>query len=43
MMDKLSKALTPGVLKALDKQPESVRARLRDALNEIVEKLDGNI
>jgi len=43
MMDKLSKALTPKLLKAMDQQPESVRAKLRDALNEIVEKLDGNI
>lgn len=43
MMDKLNKALSPKLLKAIDKQPESVRARLRDALNEIVEKLDGNI
>lgn len=43
MMDKLNKALTPQLLKAIEKQPESVRARLRDALNEIVEKLDGNI
>ena len=43
MMDKLNKALTPKLLKAIDKQPDSVRARLRDALNEIVEKLDGNI
>ena len=43
MMEKLSKALTPRVLKALDKQPESVRVRLRDALHEVVEKLDGNI
>ena len=43
MMDKLNKALTPKLLKAIDKQPESVRARFRDALNEIVEKLDGNI
>jgi hypothetical protein len=43
MMDKLNKALTPKLLKALDKQPESVREKMRDALNEIVEKLDGNI
>lgn len=43
MMDKLSNALTPKLLKALDKQPESVREKLRNALNEIVEKLDGNI
>lgn len=43
MMDKLNKALTPKLLKAIDQQPESVRARLRDALHEIVEKLDGNI
>ena len=43
MMDKLNKALTPKLLKAIDTQPESVREKLRDALNEIVEKLDGNI
>ena len=43
MMDKLNKALTPRLLKALDAQPESVREKMRDALNEIVEKLDGNI
>ena len=43
MMDKLNKALSPKMLKALDKQPESVRTRLRDALNEIVEKLEGNV
>ena len=43
MMDKLNKALTPKLLKALDQQPESVREKMRDALNEIVEKLDGNI
>lgn len=43
MMDKLSRALTPKLLKALDKQPESVRERMRDALNDIREKLEGTL
>ena len=43
MMDKLSKALTPKLLKALEKQPASVRARLRDALKELVETRAGNL
>ena len=43
MLDKLSKALTPKLLKALDKQPESVKERLRDALTDIREKLEGSL
>ena len=43
MLDKLNKALTPGLLHALDGQPESVREKLRDAMNEIVEKLEGTL
>jgi hypothetical protein len=43
MLDKLNKALTPKLLKALDKQPESVRERLNDALQDIREKLEGNL
>jgi hypothetical protein len=43
MLDKLNKALTPKLLNALDKQPESVRERLNDALQDIREKLEGNL
>ncbi len=43
MLDKLSKALTPKLLKALDNQPESVKERLRDALNDVREKLEGSL
>ena len=43
MMDKLSKALTPKLLKALDNQPESVKERLRDSLSDIREKLEGSL
>jgi len=43
MLDKLSKALTPRLLNALDKQPESVRERLRDSLTDIREKLEGSL
>lgn len=43
MLEKLNKALTPGLLHALDGQPESVREKLRDAMNEIVEKLEGTL
>lgn len=43
MLDKLSKALTPKLLKSLDKQPASVKEKLRDALEEIREKLEGSL
>ena len=43
MLDKLSKALSPKLLKALDKQPDSVKEKLRDALEDIREKLEGNM
>lgn len=43
MLDKLSRALSPKLLKALEKQPESVREKLRESLNDIVEKLEGNL
>jgi hypothetical protein len=43
LMDKLSKALTPKLLRALPKQPESVRERLREALDDIREKLEGTL
>jgi hypothetical protein len=43
MLDKLSKALSPKLLKALDKQPDSVKEKLRDALEDIREKLEGSL
>jgi hypothetical protein len=43
MLDKLNKALTPGLLHALEGQPESIREKLRDSMNEIVEKLEGTL
>lgn len=41
MLEKLNKALTPKLLKALDKQPDAVRERLNEALQDIREKLEG--
>ncbi len=43
MLDKLNKALTPKLLNALDQQPESVKERMRDALNDLREKLEGSL
>lgn len=43
MLDKLNRALTPHLLKALDTQPEPVREKLREALMDIREKLDGTL
>jgi hypothetical protein len=41
MLDKLSKALTPGLLKALPEQSDGVQERLREALRELSERLEG--
>ena len=43
MLDKLNKALTPRLLKALDDQPESIKERMRDALADIREKVEGSL
>jgi hypothetical protein len=43
MLDKLNKALTPKLLQALDEQPESVKERMRDALTDIREKVEGSL
>jgi len=43
MLDKLNKALTPKLLNALDQQSESVKERMRDALADIREKLEGSL
>jgi hypothetical protein len=43
MLDKLNKALTPKLLKALDNQPDSVKEKLRDAMEDIREKLEGSL
>jgi uncharacterized protein involved in tellurium resistance len=43
MLDKLNKALTPKLLKALEKQPESVKEKIRDALTDLREKLEGSV
>lgn len=43
MLDKLNKALTPKLLKALDNQPESLKEKMRDALADIREKVEGSL
>ena len=43
MLDKLNKALTPGLLQALDQQSDGVRDKLRDALQEISDKLESSL
>lgn len=40
MLDKLSRALTPGLLKALPEQSDAVQEKLREALRELSERLD---
>ena len=43
MLDRLNKALTPKLLNMLDQQSESVKERMRDALADIREKLEGSL
>lgn len=43
MLDRLNKALTPKFLRALEKQPSEVRDRIRDALQEIRERVEGSL
>lgn len=40
MLDKLSRALTPGLLKALPEQSDAVQEKLRESLRELSERLD---
>ena len=41
MLDKLSRALTPGLMKALPEQSDAVQEKLREAIRELSEKLEG--
>lgn len=43
MLERLNRALTDEVLGALEEQPEKLRHRMAEALQEIVEKLDGRL
>jgi hypothetical protein len=43
MLDKFAHALTPRLLRSLNKQPDEIRDRVRKALEEIREKLDGTL
>ncbi len=40
MLDKLSRALTPGLMKALPEQSDAVQEKLREAIRELSEKLE---
>ncbi len=43
ILERVNKALTDEVLSVLEEQPEKIRHRIAEALNEIVEKLDGRL